>query len=511
MATGAPVTGRDAASQPAMFPAVRREALGGPFRAGASFLVGLGGLVLVTILFSPSPWCWLLWIGVGAAVGALARRGALVWVAWLSVLVYNPVSGFLGLPGDHGPFWMLGVLVGIALVSVGYAAGTSLAWRRAPWSGPAQAFGRLPRFARRVLVGLVLILLLAGIAYTGYVGAVGSDRFVHTNLGVANCENPRHGFGWPYEAVNYDVADDRRLEAANPDMARCSSQGVIAGDEVVTGDGVHLAGFYIPAADGASATAPTLLLVPGWVSNKSDVLKYAVPFHQSYNVLTVDVRAVGRSTHVDTTMGLRERLDVEAMVDWLERTKHPRWIGLMGVSQGGATAIAAAVSDPRIRALILDSMHAHEVTTIGTILETEYGHPSLPGSWAIVAGASLRLGTDVTSVDPANTLPRLGDRPVLLIHGTADIVDRPADSAEINFHAALEAGVPVELHYCLGGSHGRVIDHCPGAWSSWALSFLARVVPDEGADVARPGAADSPASAPTPAGGQLDLRLRDPS
>jgi dipeptidyl aminopeptidase/acylaminoacyl peptidase len=69
---------------------------------------------------------------------------------------------------------------------------------------------------------------------------------------------------------------------------------------------------------------------------------------------------------------------------------------------------------------------------------------------------------------------RLGDRPVLLIHGTADLVDPPAESADLTFHTALDAGIDVELQYCQGAPHGKVIDSCPRDWAAWALSFLER-------------------------------------
>ena len=109
----------------------------------------------------------------------------------------------------------------------------------------------------------------------------------------------------------------------------------------------------------------------------------------------------------------------------------------------------------------------------GNILETEHGQPSLPGSVAIIAGASLRVGGDVTSIDPIRTITQVGDRPVLLLHGTTDLVDPPAKASEPVFHAALAAGVPVELHYCAGAAHGKVIDRCPDEWSRWANDFLA--------------------------------------
>ena len=90
----------------------------------------------------------------------------------------------------------------------------------------------------------------------------------------------------------------------------------------------------------------------------------------------------------------------------------------------------------------------------------------------MITGVSLRIGADITTVDPVRTITRVGDRPVLLIHGSADLVDRPSESAERNLHAALEAGVRIGLEICPGAGHGKVVDTCPEEWARWAVSFM---------------------------------------
>jgi pimeloyl-ACP methyl ester carboxylesterase len=328
------------------------------------------------------------------------------------------------------------------------------------------------RLGLALLAGLAGLLLVGLFAYLVYVGAAGSEAFVHPTGKNQDCRTPAVRFGWDYEAINYDKADDARLAAAFGDMTTCTSQGELAGDEVVTADGIHIGGWYIPAESGVGPSGPTVVLVHGGAANKSEVLKYAPPFHEGFNIVAFDLRNGGRSSPADTTLGLREQLDVEAVIDWLERTKHPRWIGAMGNSMGAASALAAAGDDERVRALVLDSMNAQAATMVGRIFQADTGHPPQPGGWAIVIGVSLRIGADVTEVDPVRTITRLGDRPVLLVHGSADEVNRPSESAELNLRAALGAGVPVELEYCQGGTHGELIDRCPADWARWAVSFL---------------------------------------
>jgi pimeloyl-ACP methyl ester carboxylesterase len=303
--------------------------------------------------------------------------------------------------------------------------------------------------------------------YTGYVGVAGADRLMHPDRST-DCRTPVVQYGWPYEAINYDIRTDAALD---PDTGRC--EGGPAGDAVVTSDGVRIAGWYIPAATNPDPTGPTLILAAGMSSNKSAFLRYAVPFHDTFNIVIVDLRNTGQSGGQETTGGLRERDDIAAVVDWLVRTKRPRWIAGVGNSLGAAALLAAAASDPRLEALVLDSMHARFVEAAGRLLETEHGHPAVPGSWAIAVVVSLRLGTDITLVDPVRTITRLGDRPVLLLHGRQDRTDPPDRSAELNYRAALDAGVPVELRYCADAGHEAVLRECPTEWSRWATEFLA--------------------------------------
>ena len=333
--------------------------------------------------------------------------------------------------------------------------------------------GRVRRVRRGLAAMLASLILLGLAAYTTYVGAIGSETLAHP-VALADCRTPLVRYGWSYEAINYDIADDKALQAANPDMTNCSSQGTTAGTDVVTADGVSIAGWYVPAANGVGPTGPTVVLVHGWGSNKSEVLKYAVPLHPTFNVVAIDERDGGRSGQAVSTFGLREKLDVEAIIDWLERTKHPAHIAVMGNSMGGGAAILAAAHDPRIEALVLDSTHAHVANILERRLEVDAGHPAMPGTPALIAGFWLRTGVDLMQADPINAIPALGKRPLLLIHGGADVHDLPALSVKLMDQKARSSGVPVEMHICPAGTHGQVIDACPTEWGQWTVSFLDR-------------------------------------
>ena len=437
-------------------------------------IIALIGMLAVGGWLSASSICWPLWVVVGVAAGAAAGSGRHIWLVAVAALAVYPISSWFGLPTFEvtRTHWTILTLVGASLVTAGFALGTLLG-RHVRGHGDAAGSGARARPAGgRLLAGTTAVGLIGIASWSGYSGLVGSDEMVHPTGKWPHCDTPASRFAWDYEAINYDKADDKRLAATYPDLQNCVTQGTTAGSDVVTTDGVAIAGWYIPAATGTGPRGPTVVIAPGWKSNKSEILKYAPPFHGAFNLVLLDLRNGGRSGETLTTWGYREALDIRAIVDWLVRTKDPVWIGGMGNSMGAATILAAAVDDPRIEALILDSMHGSVAATLADGIEYEQHLPGFPTAWAMVAASSVRIGADLTSIDPVRTIARLGKRPVLLLHGTADMLDRPEQSAERTLAAARQAGVPVMLRYCDGAMHGAVIDHCPEQWASWVADFL---------------------------------------
>ncbi|HEX5826867.1 MAG TPA: alpha/beta fold hydrolase [Candidatus Limnocylindrales bacterium] len=439
-------------------------------RLAGAFSIAFLGMLVVAGWFTSSSWCWVAWLVIGAAAGAVAGSPRAVWLVALATLAIYPVAALGELPerAMEWQYWAMLTLVGGMVTGAGFALGGAVAARRG-------APGRARRSSRRWVVGAVLVGLLGMLAWTGYSGYLGSDQMVLAPTTSHSCDTPASRFGWAYEPINYDPADDARLADAPGGLANCTTQGTIAGSQVLAADGTPIAGWYIPAANGAGATAPTFIVAPGWKSNKTGILKYAPFFHERFNLVLVDLRNQGRSGGEATTWGVNERQDIMAMVDWLEREKNPSWIGAVGNSMGAATVTAAAAADPRIKALVLDSMHASVTTSFGDGLANETNLPGYPTAWTMVWLSSLRSGVDLTSADPEGVIAQVGDRPVLLIHGTDDILDVPAHSADLNLAAAKAAGVPATLEYCEGGRHGKLVDHCPGQWQAWLEEFLAGI------------------------------------
>jgi pimeloyl-ACP methyl ester carboxylesterase len=330
---------------------------------------------------------------------------------------------------------------------------------------------------KRLGVTGIVVLAVALSGYLGYVGAEGSRRLVEAPQ-RGDCRTPDVQFGWAYEAINYDLADDAQLKARNADLTTCSYQGTKAGDSVVTDDGMHIGGWYVPAGNGAGPTGATIVLVHGFNASKSGILKYGEGLHESFNLAVFDMRNVGRSTGDQTTGGVLEQKDLRAIIDWLERTKHPARLGVLGNSLGAATALAEAVSDPRVEALALDSMHTRIRFQIEARMQ-QAGHPAYPGTWALLAGVWIRTGVDLRSVDAEDELPKLGHRPLLLTHGRADNEDLP-ERTQAFYDEARVAGMPAELQWCDGSGHGAPAgmpaEVCKDAFGGWVRDFFTRTL-----------------------------------
>jgi fermentation-respiration switch protein FrsA (DUF1100 family) len=332
----------------------------------------------------------------------------------------------------------------------------------------------MDRWVRTALATLMTMALVALGVYTGYVGLEGSHRLVDREGTTRDCRTPDVQYGWAYEAINYDIADDEALKARNPDLDDCAYEGGPAGDEVVTEDGVRIAGWYVPAASDIGPTGPTVVLIHGFKANKSHVLRYGAGLHEDFNLVVYDARNTGRSTGTQTTAGVHERRDLDAVLDWLVRTKGPEQIGVLGNSLGAATALAEAVGDPRIDALALDSMHTRLRYQMEARVDAEYWS-YFGTTWAIVVGTWLRTGVDIQSIDAEDLIDDYGNRPLLLIHGTADTEDR-ADRTRAFYEHALAEGVPAELRWCADSGHkapaGMPVDVCATDFATWTDGFF---------------------------------------
>lgn len=183
---------------------------------------------------------------------------------------------------------------------------------------------------------------------------------------------------------------------------------------IVSEDGTRLHGWFIPAKEPAWAT---VIHLHGNAANMSAHLKFVswLPY-QGCNVLMFDYRGYGASEGRPSRRGIFD--DSMAALDYaLSRTDVDRErVVLLGQSLGGANAIAVAVAagEAAVRAVVVDS----SFYSYRSIVRDKIGE--IPGVRWLKTPLSYVMATD--SFHSGDLIASLSSIPVLIIHGTDDVV-----------------------------------------------------------------------------------------
>lgn len=217
------------------------------------------------------------------------------------------------------------------------------------------------------------------------------------------------------------------------------------------GGDVQLRGWFIPQ-EGAKRA---IVIVHGKDNSGLGLLRDGFAplvrdmHERGFAVLLLDLRGHGRSGDGRFSFGLNERRDVAGAVDWLKTQGFaPGRIGVYAQSLGSASSILATADDADIGALVSDCSYA----AILPIIEREWTQTSrlpqfvLPGTLLFVR---LFYGYDLAAARPIDVVGSIAPRPLLIIHGQADMLI-PVAEAE-----ALHAAAPgSELWTVADAGHG---------------------------------------------------------
>lgn len=127
-------------------------------------------------------------------------------------------------------------------------------------------------------------------------------------------------------------------------------------------DGTTATGWFLRGATGA----PAIVLNHGYGKNRSELLNLGVKLCElGYHVLLPDLRGHGTSGVSYTSLGIYEKDDLNAAVNFLKSKKNTQGqlivdgnrIGVYGVSLGGYAALTAAAENPTIKVVIADSAY----------------------------------------------------------------------------------------------------------------------------------------------------------
>lgn len=232
---------------------------------------------------------------------------------------------------------------------------------------------------------------------------------------------------------------------------------------ITASDGTRVHGWFMPALDAGDGPAPSVLHLhgnAGNVSHHTPFSDYLPP--RGMHVLLIDYRCFGRSDENPPIHRERLILDAEAALDYLlaREDVDAERVGVLGMSLGAVFAMELAARREEVRA----------VATIGAF-----------STWKGAAGDAIPLLGPFLfpgGMDPVDTLGALGQRPYMIVHGSADPVIR-VHHAERLTKRARELGVSVTTRIIEGGGHIWLLDEDPSSKVAIA-SFFERALVREG-------------------------------
>ena len=178
---------------------------------------------------------------------------------------------------------------------------------------------------RLVIIILAALLIVSAIITTIVTGAIVAENTLHMNKGKDTHDNSL-----------------RQLEVWNYDLEKISS---LQGKEVsVTASD----GNEVPATYFANGSEKLVILVHGAGGDRYHVYPLAELYlKQGYDVIALDQRGSGRNPDDRVTFGIKESLDIRALVAYARETIGSKKVIVHGLSMGGqTTAIYAAGVTP---------------------------------------------------------------------------------------------------------------------------------------------------------------------
>ena len=192
---------------------------------------------------------------------------------------------------------------------------------------------------------------------------------------------------------------------------------------LTTQDGLNLKGWFIPKRNSNKA----VVIGHGLGANKSNFLSLVELWESlNYNILIFDFRGHGESSGHTISFGYKEKYDIRAAFDYLNKEKNfsAKNIVGYGVSFGGASLIQAVSDGAGFEKIITDSSFASIDTMASKVVERMGFVPAFLRESIKNLGlafVSLELGFNIDRSSPIRVVDSI-KIPWLIIHGKKDIL-----------------------------------------------------------------------------------------
>jgi len=189
--------------------------------------------------------------------------------------------------------------------------------------------------------------------------------------------------------------------------------------ELVTADGLNF-GAWLFRQPGSPQT---VIVSGGHKGQRQGSLGIsAALWRKGFNVILYSYRGMPGSDRAPITFGIKEVLELQAVIAFARKRIANARIGLLGYSMGAVVSLLGAAGEPGVQALVLDSPFSD---LRALLIENVRRATKLPGSpfvWLADSMLWLRTRSWMSECSPREVLSSLEPRPLFFIHGGADAI-----------------------------------------------------------------------------------------
>jgi len=186
--------------------------------------------------------------------------------------------------------------------------------------------------------------------------------------------------------------------------------------ELVTADGVNFGAWHFRAAQ-----PQTVIISGGHKGQRQGALGIAVAlWRKGFNVILYSYRGMPGSDRAPVTFGIKEVLELQAVIAFARKRIPNARIGLLGYSMGAVVSMLGAAGEPEVQALVLDSPFSDLRRILVENVRKTSRLPGTPFVWLAGIFFWMRTRSTLSACRPLDVLSALEPRPLFFIHGGAD-------------------------------------------------------------------------------------------
>ena len=187
--------------------------------------------------------------------------------------------------------------------------------------------------------------------------------------------------------------------------------------DLITADGVSFGAWHFRQP----GSPQTVIVSGGHKGQRQGSLGIAAAlWRKGFNVVVYSYRGMPGSDRAPITLGIKEVLELQAVIAFARKRISNAKIGLLGYSMGAVVSLLGAAGEPGVQALVLDSPFSDLRTVLVENVRRAVKLPGAPFVWLAGLMFWLRTRSWISECSPRDVLSSLEPRPLFFIHGGAD-------------------------------------------------------------------------------------------